>query len=220
MPQLGDILAKLGQGQTLTAGEIDELRLGMNRLQTLMSLASIMVPSPGAVSIPLSAAGVTIDNRGITLQTPQTEPNIGSSDSVSFLDRTGNMALDLYSWRNDYGSEVVGLLKTTHKQSSTIATTRLVAVTAVLGSARYANIYVVSDDSASKTYAYTDCPMGVGAAPGTSVALDVPSTTRAFRPPVMTSTQRDAIASPANGMIIWNSTTTQLEDYNGGWAAV
>ena len=44
--------------------------------------------------------------------------------------------------------------------------------------------------------------------------------TKAFRPPVMTTAQRDAIASPENGMLIWNSTTGQLEDYNGGWAAV
>jgi hypothetical protein len=62
--------------------------------------------------------------------------------------------------------------------------------------------------------------VGIGAAPDANTLLDVVSTTKAFRPPVMTTTQRNAIASPQNGMIIWNSTTTQLEDYNGGWAAV
>jgi len=62
--------------------------------------------------------------------------------------------------------------------------------------------------------------VGIGGAPTANVLLDVVSTTKAFRPPVMTSTERDAIPSPVNGMIIWNSTTTQLEDYNGGWAAV
>jgi len=62
--------------------------------------------------------------------------------------------------------------------------------------------------------------VGVGAPPNANTILDVVSTTKAFRPPVMTTTQRDNIASPQNGMIIWNSTTGQLEDYNGGWAAV
>ena len=62
--------------------------------------------------------------------------------------------------------------------------------------------------------------VGIGASPTANVLLDVVSTTKAFRPPVMTTTQRDAIGSPQNGMIIWNSTTGQLEDYNGGWAAV
>jgi hypothetical protein len=62
--------------------------------------------------------------------------------------------------------------------------------------------------------------IGIGATPATNVILDVVSTTKAFRPPVMTTTQRNAIGTPLAGMIIWNSTTTQLEDYNGGWAAV
>jgi hypothetical protein len=35
-----------------------------------------------------------------------------------------------------------------------------------------------------------------------------------------TSVQRDAIAAPFNGMLIYNSTTARLETYNGGWAAV
>jgi len=62
--------------------------------------------------------------------------------------------------------------------------------------------------------------VGVGGAPDANIALDVVSTTKAFRPPVMTTTERNNIPSPQNGMIIWNSTTGQLEDYNGGWAAV
>lgn len=64
--------------------------------------------------------------------------------------------------------------------------------------------------------------VGIGTAtPNANAALHISSTTKAFMPPVMNTTQRDAIASPTAGMIIWNSTTTQLEDYNGSvWAAV
>ena len=37
----------------------------------------------------------------------------------------------------------------------------------------------------------------------------------------LTTTERDAIASPATGLIIWNTTTTQLEVFNGAiWIAV
>lgn len=51
--------------------------------------------------------------------------------------------------------------------------------------------------------------------------LTVTSTTRAFIPPRMTTAQRDAIASPSAGMVIYNSTTNVLNFYNGsGWGAV
>ena len=51
--------------------------------------------------------------------------------------------------------------------------------------------------------------------------LDVASTTAAFSPPRMTTTQRDAIASPAAGMVIYNITTNVLNFYNGSaWGAV
>lgn len=56
--------------------------------------------------------------------------------------------------------------------------------------------------------------------PNANAILDLTSTTKAFMPPRMTTAQRDAIPAPTDGMIIWNTTTGQLEDYNSGWAAV
>lgn len=52
--------------------------------------------------------------------------------------------------------------------------------------------------------------VGVGAAPVTSAALAVTSTTQGFLPPVMTEAQRDAIATPAEGLIIYNTTSHKL----------
>jgi hypothetical protein len=53
-----------------------------------------------------------------------------------------------------------------------------------------------------------------------STALDVQSTEGAFCPPRMTTTQRDALTA-ANGMLIYNTTTNQMNIYqNGGWAAI
>jgi hypothetical protein len=49
--------------------------------------------------------------------------------------------------------------------------------------------------------------------PSASVAIT--STTQGFLPPRMTSTQRDAIASPASGLVIYNTTTNLLNVYNG-----
>jgi hypothetical protein len=63
--------------------------------------------------------------------------------------------------------------------------------------------------------------LGVGGAPASNLALDVQSTTKAFSPPRMTTAQRDAIASPTAGMLIYNTTTSQLNQYSGAtWGAV
>jgi hypothetical protein len=60
-----------------------------------------------------------------------------------------------------------------------------------------------------------------GTAPNANAILDVQSTTKAFMPPRMTTVQRDAISSPTEGMLIYNTTDHRLEDYNGSsWAAV
>jgi hypothetical protein len=48
-----------------------------------------------------------------------------------------------------------------------------------------------------------------------SAQLDVSSTTRGFLPPRMTTTQKNAIASPAAGLVVYDSTTNKLQCYNG-----
>jgi hypothetical protein len=54
--------------------------------------------------------------------------------------------------------------------------------------------------------------VGIGTTtPAASALLDVSSTTKGILPPRMTTTQRDAIASPAAGLIIFNTTTNGVE---------
>lgn len=48
-----------------------------------------------------------------------------------------------------------------------------------------------------------------------SAALTLTSTTRGFLPPRMTTTQRDAISSPASGLMVYNTTTNKAQCYNG-----
>ena len=64
--------------------------------------------------------------------------------------------------------------------------------------------------------------VGIGTqAPHANVILDLSSKTKAFRPPSMTTTQRDAISSPAEGSVIYNTSTNVLNFYNGSaWGAV
>ena len=60
--------------------------------------------------------------------------------------------------------------------------------------------------------------VGIGTtSPSASALLDLSSTTRGFLPPRMTSTERDAISSPAAGLVIYNTTTSKLQVYTTSW---
>ena len=49
----------------------------------------------------------------------------------------------------------------------------------------------------------------------TSAILEGSSTTKGFLPPRMTTTQKNAIATPASGLVVYDTTTNKLACYNG-----
>lgn len=66
-----------------------------------------------------------------------------------------------------------------------------------------------------------DGTASVGGAPAASAALTVTSTTQGVLFPRMTATQRDAIASPAAGLVVYNTTSGKLNVYTGAaWEAI
>lgn len=64
--------------------------------------------------------------------------------------------------------------------------------------------------------------VGIGtSSPDASASLDIESTTRGFLPPRMNTVQMNAIASPATGLLIYNTDTNVLSYYNGAsWVEV
>lgn len=64
--------------------------------------------------------------------------------------------------------------------------------------------------------------VGIGTStPDSSAILDLTSTTKGLLTPRMTTTQRNAIASPAVGLIVYDTTLLSLYQYNGtAWTAV
>jgi len=58
------------------------------------------------------------------------------------------------------------------------------------------------------------------ASPVASAMLDVHSTTQGLLPPRMTTTQRDAISAPAEGLVIYNTTTHKLNVFTTAWEQV
>ena len=60
--------------------------------------------------------------------------------------------------------------------------------------------------------------LGIGT-PDASAIIDITSTTKGILPPRMTTVQMNAIASPATGLMIYDTTTNQWMGYNGtSWA--
>lgn len=60
--------------------------------------------------------------------------------------------------------------------------------------------------------------VGIGTnTPDQSAILDVSSTSLGLLLPRMTTAQRDAISDPAEGLLIFNTETGQINYYNGGW---
>ncbi len=57
--------------------------------------------------------------------------------------------------------------------------------------------------------------------PHSTSLLDISSTTKGFLPPRMTATQRDAIVGPAPALMIFNTTSSKINFYNGAaWEEV
>ena len=60
--------------------------------------------------------------------------------------------------------------------------------------------------------------VGIGTTnPKDDAALDVESTTKGFLPPRMDNAERDAIASPAQGLVIYNTDTDCVQWYDGSF---
>ncbi len=60
--------------------------------------------------------------------------------------------------------------------------------------------------------------LGLGATLTDTAVINVSSTTKGVLIPSMTTTQRDAISTPATGLIIYNTTSNRLNFYfSGSW---
>ncbi len=63
--------------------------------------------------------------------------------------------------------------------------------------------------------------VGIGVTPNVNAILHLGGTTKGFLPPVLTTTQRDAITNPPAGLMIYNTTTNKLNVRTAtSWEAV
>jgi hypothetical protein len=77
----------------------------------------------------------------------------------------------------------------------------------------------ISSNTEEANYMMNELSIGTST-PDYSAALSVTSTTQGFLPPRMTTTQRNAIATPATGLQVYDTTLKELFIYNGvAWQA-
>ncbi len=122
-----------------------------------------------------------------------------------------------------------GALRITRTNNSTMSSAVSFFPTGALGSGNPAwfggisgatSGYTLSSNDGSVTttriYIDTNGNVGVGtASPNANALLDLTSTTKALLLPRMTTTQKNAVASPAAGMFIYDSTLGVTTFYNG-----
>lgn len=149
-------------------------------------------------------AGGGNDMRGLTVELSLNKSNTYTSTgtlrgiSVGVPERNNHGVVTLK------GIEYTGLTGTISGGGSQITTHNPLAISAG------------SYNQVTSTWSFIDHALTIGASTQTSggALLELSSTSRGFLPPRMTEVQRDAIPSPAAGLLIYNSTTGKLNYRN------
>ncbi|MDE2312126.1 MAG: hypothetical protein KGJ93_03520, partial [Patescibacteria group bacterium] len=92
----------------------------------------------------------------------------------------------------------------------------------IQGSVVFQGASGLSQDNANFFYNSSTTQLSIGTStPDASALLQLESTRKGFLAPRMTGAQRDAIASPASGLMVYNTDTNQYNVYNGtAWGAI
>lgn len=158
--------------------------------------------------------------------------------SVNFFNSLGNLAAYVGTQFVNHGASPIGNL--IFGTSSGIPATRMTIFSTgnigintttdagykldVNGTARVSgqvnvttNTIIKTDGTIQHNYLQTQYGACIGAFayPAASVVLECRSTTQGFLPPRMTTTQKNAIATPATGLQVFDTTLNQMSYYNG-----
>lgn len=149
-----------------------------------------------------------VDAAGNFVGINKTTPTV-ALDVVGAAALTGDLSVDTNVLKVDAAGNFVGINKTT----PTVALDVVGAVTST--GTITGNALTITNNGQLGT-------LSLGAAsPVASALIEMVSTTKGLLAPRMTTTERDAISSPASGLLIYNTTTTAFNYYNGAtWAAV
>jgi len=197
------------------------------RLSNYFNIGIITAPSGPIYSI--SSGGFQVGNSYANASAVATSffgiRGTGSTSATTSLLVQNSAAATSLQIKDDGTMHIVGKLGNANDQNLRSSNNNI-----SFGAGYYYRLYATADaDSVilgsnydgSNTFTYAERRFVVGASSiDSSAVLQSDSTTRGFLPPRMTTTQRNAIASPAAGLIIYNTTTAKLNVYTTAWEAI
>lgn len=218
-----------GGGANVAVGK-DALALNTGYFNTAIGSQSMIFNTSGAYNVSLGASSMYSNTTGVggvalgyeTMYSNTTGNfNTGFGYHALYSNTTGgyNLGMGYYSGR--YIADGA-----TANQTSTYCTflgpnvrasaNGVTYETAIGGGAIGSGSNSVTLGASTVTKTVINGSVGIGTtSPAASALLDMPSTTKGFLEPRMTTTQRDAIASPATGLSVYDNTINANSLYDG-----
>ena len=172
----------------------------------------------------------TKGNVGIGTSSPQVQlVMLGAASTYNFTAGSDPLAnLAIINDNNISGTGPAIVLGSIYSGSSTVANARIFAERQSTGATNAGAtdlIFEVGQASGSalaeRLRIDSGGSVGIGTdAPSASAILDAQSTTKGVRMPNMTTTQKNAIASPAAGLMVYDTTLAKLCVYTTAWETI
>ncbi len=133
-----------------------------------------------------------------------------------------------WGWTQNFSGEVIATAKSTNENVLTIKNDAGTDIFAILNTGGSDGWLELRNDSGTRMvvfradggnhYLNTGSICVGSTTVDASALVEIESTTKGFLPPRMTTTQKNAIGSPATGLIVFDTTLGKLQVYGGaGW---
>jgi trimeric autotransporter adhesin len=199
-------------GTRLVVAGVERLNVTATQTQFFDAAGSelMRITDTGNVGIGTSSPGAKIEVNGdARFAAAVTRDGSGTTSFVAF--RNNSNVNSFYEAKTTDGSVFFG---TTSGTSFAVGPTPSVSGNFLRAQS---NLFFVSTGGSERLRIDSTGNVGIGtSSPNAAALLDVASTTSGFLPPRMTTTQRDAITSPPNGLLLYNSTTDKMQARAGG----
>lgn len=163
----------------------------------------------GDVSAVIRTSRYSTDTTAGTIQTRKSRGTFASPTTVASGDSAGNLLLSAYGGSNYRPIGLITAIVETYTSDTNIS--------------GYLTFQTNSGSTATTERMRIDAAgnVGIGATANASAILDAQSTTKGVRMPNMTTVQKNAISSPAAGLMVFDTTLSKLCVYTGAaWQTI